>query len=197
MLRALAAALLAAACSAASASAGELRGRVQLELPGVALADVGPVVVYLEGAGAESPPARRAEVRQKNASFSPPFLAVARGQQVQMPNDDAIYHNVFSFSAPNEFDLGLYPGGESRAVAFRHPGVVRIFCSIHESMNGTLFVSPTPWYAVADAEGRFTIAGVPAGRFKLHTWAEKLPASEREVVVRGATTSVEVRIGAH
>jgi plastocyanin len=197
MRRALAAACLAAALSA-PAAAGELRGRVELGFPGVTLADVGPVVVYLEGgdgAAREPASAPRAEVRQKSASFSPPFLAVARGQRVAMPNEDAIYHNVFSFSAPNDFDLGLYPGGESRTVAFQHPGVVRIFCSIHESMNGTLFVAPTPWYTVVDADGRFGISGVPAGRFKLRTWAEKLPPSEREVVIGKGVSSVEVRLG--
>jgi plastocyanin len=197
MRRVLAAACLAAALSA-PAAAGELRGRVELAFPGVALADVGPVVVYLEGGeGAPRPPASApaAEIRQHSASFSPPFLAVARGQGVAMPNDDAIYHNVFSFSAPNDFDLGLYPGGESRSVAFQHPGVVRIFCSIHESMNGTLFVSPTPWFAVVDADGRFAIPGVPAGRFRLRSWAAKLPPSEQEVTLGDGVSSEVVRLG--
>jgi plastocyanin len=196
MRRALALACLAAALSA-PAAAGELRGRVELAFPGVTLADVGPVVVYLEGGdgAARAPAAPQAEVRQKSASFSPPFLAVARGQDVAMPNEDAIYHNVFSFSAPNDFDLGLYPGGESRTVAFKHPGVVRLFCSIHESMNGTLFVAPTPWFAVVDADGRYTISGVPAGRFRLRTWAEKLPPSEREVVIGNGATRADVRLG--
>jgi plastocyanin len=196
MRRALAAALL-ALLLAAPAAAGELRGHLRLALPGLRLAELGPIVVYLEGGPAvpaveAAPPA---EVRQRNASFSPPFLAVARGRNVSMPNDDAIYHNVFSFSAPNDFDLGLYPGGESRAIAFRHPGVVRIFCSIHESMTGTLFVAPTPWFALVDDEGRFSIGGVPEGRFRLRTWAERLPASEREVRVGKGVTSVEVELG--
>jgi plastocyanin len=193
--RALAAACLAAAL-AAPADAGELQGRVELALPGVALSDVGPIVVYLEGgpprAAAAAPPA---EIRQQSARFSPPFLAVARGQAVEMPNEDDIYHNVFSFSAPNDFDLGLYPGGESRRVAFEHPGVVRIFCSIHEAMNGTLFVAPTPWFAVVDADGRFVIAGAPAGRFRLRTWAAKLPPSEQEVTLGTGPSSVAVRLG--
>jgi hypothetical protein len=102
---------------------------------------------------------------------------------------------VFSFSSPNEFDLGLYPGGESRAVAFRHPGLVRIFCSIHESMNGTLFVAPTPWFAVVEGDGSFRIPDVPPGRFRLHTWAEKLPPTERELRVGSAPAPVEIRIG--
>jgi hypothetical protein len=196
MRRPLAAALLAALLSA-PAAAGELRGRVVLDLPGVGLADVVPVVVYLDGgdgAARPAPPSRPPTLRQKSARFSPPFLVVARGQPVAMPNDDAIYHNVFSFSAPNDFDLGLYPAGESRSVTFRSPGVVRIFCSIHESMNATVFVTPTPWFAVVDGSGDFSIEGVPAGRYLLRTWAEKLPARELNVRVGAGVTSLEVRL---
>jgi len=189
------AALLLAVGLASPAGAGELRGRVQLAVPGLSLADVGPIVVYLDG-GDGAPPAAApaAEIRQRNASFSPPFLAVARGGAVSMPNDDAIYHNVFSFSEPNQFDLGLYPSGESRAVSFEHPGVVRIFCSIHESMNGTLFVAPSPWFAVVDPDGSYAITDIPNGRYRLRTWAEKLPPTEREVTLP-APTPLDLRIG--
>jgi len=189
------AALLLAVGLASPAGAGELRGRVQLAVPGLSLADVGPIVVYLDGGdGAPRAAAPAAEIRQRNASFSPPFLAVTRGGAVSMPNDDAIYHNVFSFSEPNQFDLGLYPSGESRAVTFEHPGVVRIFCSIHESMNGTLFVAPSPWFAVVDPDGSYAIPDIPNGRYRLRTWAEKLPPTEREVTLP-APTPLDLRIG--
>jgi plastocyanin len=189
------AALLLAVGLASPAGAGELRGRVQLAVPGLSLADVGPIVVYLDGGdGAPRAAAPAAEIRQRNASFSPPFLAVARGGAVSMPNDDAIYHNVFSFSEPNQFDLGLYPSGESRAVSFEHPGVVRIFCSIHESMNGTLFVAPSPWFAVVDPDGSYAITDIPNGRYRLRTWAEKLPPTEREVTLP-APPPLDLRIG--
>jgi plastocyanin len=194
---ALAVLLLAGAGSAARA--GDLRGRVRLELPDLRLADVGPVVVYLEpldGTAPEAPvPAGSATLRQRDARFAPSFLAVARGQSVAMPNEDAIYHNVFSFSAPNDFDLGLYPGGESRSVAFRRPGPVRVYCSIHESMNATLFVAPTPWFTVAGADGRFALPAVPPGRFRLRTWTEKLPPLERVVEVGRGATELDLRLG--
>jgi plastocyanin len=198
--RALALAWLAPALAAAAAQAGELRGRLLLELPGVRLADVGPVVVYLEPLAAAAPgpaaaPPGPATLRQRDARFAPPFLAVARGQTVTMPNDDTIYHNVFSFSEPNDFDLGLYPAGESRSVSFRNAGAVRVYCSIHESMNATLFVAPTPWFTIAGPDGRFALSALPEGRFRLRTWAEKLPPAERVVVLGGGTTTLDVRLG--
>jgi plastocyanin len=151
------------------------------------------VVVYLDPEdGSSATAAARAEVRQRDARFSPPFLAVAAGARVSMPNDDDIYHNVFSFSAPNEFDLGLYAAGEARAVTLRHAGVVKIYCSIHESMSGTIFVAPSPWFAVAGADGRFAIGEVPGGRFRLRTWAERLPPVERLVELGEGVTWVDV-----
>jgi plastocyanin len=192
-------ALLVLAAAPPAARAGDLRGRVLVELPGLHLADVGPVVVYLEPLDRAAPeagaPAGPATLRQRDARFAPSFLAVARGQSVAMPNDDTIYHNVFSFSAPNDFDLGLYPGGESRSVAFRSPGPVRVYCSIHESMSATLFVAPSPWFTVAGADGRWALPGVPPGRFRLRTWSEKLPPLERVVETGRGTTLLDLHLG--
>jgi plastocyanin len=195
----LAAASVVLAGSAAFAEeTGTLRGRVVLAVDGIALAEVGPIVVYLEPApGTAAPPATPApRVLQKNATFSPGFLVVAVGQTVHMQNDDAIYHNVFSVSKPNDFDLGIYPAGTSREVTFRHAGVVRTYCSIHESMQGTIFVSPSPHFATLDGAGRFSIRGVPPGRHRLRAWCERLPEAAATVeVAAGRTTNVELSLG--
>jgi len=95
----LAAALVALAGGAAPARAGvEVAGRVRLAIEGMPVSEVGPIVVYLEsiGGGASgTATASGLEIRQHNAAFSPGFLAVGQGTTVRMPNDDAIYHNVF------------------------------------------------------------------------------------------------------
>jgi len=172
-----------------------VEGRVRLDVPGAALEVVGPVVVFLDADVAFAPPRGVAEIRQQNARFSPSFLAIAAGQTVDMPNFDGIYHNAFSFSRPNDFDLGTYPSGESRSITFTAPGIVKIYCSIHERMSATVFVAPTPWFAVADPSGRFVIDGVPAGRYVLRTWAERLPATERRVALGlGETLEVDLPI---
>jgi plastocyanin len=179
-----AACVLSVGGAASAAAEGTVRGRVVLDLPGTSLADLGPVVVYVERGGplpvAKSPPA---EIHQKGAKFVPPFLAVAAGQRVELPNDDRIFHNVFSYSQPNEFDLGLYPAGASRGVTLRHAGEVRLYCSIHESMNGTIFVAPTPWFTIASPDGSFTLRDVPKGAAKLRTWNQRLPDTERAIEV--------------
>lgn len=118
------------------------------------------------------------------------------GQTVEMPNEDGIFHNVFSYSRPNDFDLGLYPSGESRQATLRHPGLVRLYCSIHESMNGAVYVAPSPWYALAGAGGRFEIRGAPPGRYRLRTWAERLPPTSQVVTLEeGAGLEVSIEVG--
>jgi plastocyanin len=196
-MRAALAALLAAIAVAPPSGAGTLEGTLVLGVEGVRLADLGPIVVYLDAPASprgEAP--ARATMRQKGASFSPPFLAVTLGQPVEMPNEDSIFHNAFSFSSPNDFDLGLYPGGESREIVFSHAGPVRIYCSIHESMNATVFVSPTSHRTVIDEHGAFRLEDVPPGDWTLRTWSETLPALEQRVSIGSGTTELELELGA-
>jgi plastocyanin len=198
--RAAAAAFFAAACGLGAARgavadpAGELRGRVSLGVAGVPLAAVAPIVVYLEpegDVGAGSGGAQRTvRMRQKDAHFAPSFLVIAAGSTVEMANDDAIYHNVFSYSRPNDFDLGLYPAGESRKLVLRHPGVVKLYCSIHESMNATILVTPTRWFDVVDANGGYALKDVRPGRYRAVVWAERLPATTRMIEIGAGESEV-------
>jgi plastocyanin len=198
---ALAALLAAAAAAGEAARTGAVRGRVELGVEGARLADLGPTVAWLDSAEeggriAYAVPSEVPEMRQAGVRFRPRFLVVVAGQRVALPNDDAIYHNVFSFSRPNAFDLGLYPQGQSRSVRLRHPGVVRTYCSIHESMSGTILVAPSPWYAVADASGAFEIRGVPPGSYRLVVWNDRLPRVARRVRVgAGEVAELVVAVG--
>lgn len=179
------AALLAVALwTGGAAAAGTIQGSVHSGVEGVDAADAGPVVVFLERLGSplEYPvPSEVPRIRQRHARFEPPFLAVPAGTRVEMPNDDVIFHNVFSYSTPNDFDLGTYPGGASRKVQMRYAGVVRIYCSIHESMNATIFIAPSPLFAVTSVGGSFAIENVPAGRYRLRAWAMRMPRAVTEI----------------
>jgi len=193
--------LLAFTGNAQASETTSLSGRLGVGVDGLTLADAGNVVVFLE-ATTETPapggaPPASAEVRQIGAHFEPAFLAVEVGQTVEMPNDDVIYHNVFSYSEPNDFDLGLYAAGESHSLRFEHAGLVRIYCSIHEEMNGSIFVAPTRLFAIPDSTGRYSISEVPAGEYRLHVWSARLPELVRVVEIpSGSPTVIDLALGA-
>jgi hypothetical protein len=115
--------------------------------------------------------------------FFPSLLVVVSGQTVQMPNDDNVAHNVFSFSPSKKFNLGIYPKGEHKEVTFEQAGVVDIFCSIHQQMKGRILVVPNPFYSRTRGDGNYLIASVPAGKYTLRMWSENGALEAKEVVV--------------
>lgn len=139
------------------------------------------VVLWLQPVDRDAPVpavARRAEMRQQNKHFTPHVVAIQVGGSVDFPNLDPIFHNAFSKFAGQQFDIGLYPPGTSRAIAFRKAGIVQVFCNIHSTMSAIIDVVPTPWYVVTDASGKFVISGVPPGEYQLHLYHERaLPAN--------------------
>ena len=112
----------------------------------------------------------RVVLDQRNLDFSPHVLAVRVGTVVDFPNNDRVFHNVFSFHNGKRFDLGLYPIGTTRRVTFDHPGLSRIFCNIHPNMGAHVMVVDTPYFSVSDEAGRFAIPSVAPGTYTYHAW---------------------------
>ncbi len=174
-----------------SARAGVVSGTVVLENSGTGREsrDLSGVVISLEPVGGKVAPAPvRARMLQKNKTFSPHVLTVPVGSTIDFPNADPIFHNAFSNFNGQIFDIGLYPPGKSRAVVFRRPGVVRVFCNIHPAMSAVIVVVDTPYFGVTDREGRYRIAAVPAGTYQLTVFHERATS---EVLARASRT-VEV-----
>jgi plastocyanin len=120
---------------------------------------------------------------QKDANFEPHVLPVAVGTTVRWPNEDDIFHNVFSMSEAKQFDLGYYKKERVPEIVFDQAGVVDVFCAIHTKMHCVILVVPSRFFAKADERGRFTIGNVPAGTYKVTAWHERFPKKTLEVVV--------------
>jgi|SRR5882672_9765370 len=124
------------------------------------------------------------KVAQQEAKFSPHVLPVMVGTTVEWPNNDDIYHNVFSDSDAKKFDLDLYKGNPpDKRVTFNQPGKVDVFCSIHTDMHCIVLVMKNPYFAVTDANGNYSITNIPPGTYKIKAWHDRLPADEREITV--------------
>ena len=126
------------------------------------------VVIYLEGQIPSTP--ITATMEQKNRRFIPETLVVPAGSTVSFPNLDPIFHNVFSLSKPQSFDLGNYPKDHTRTVTFSKPGIVFVNCHLHSNMAAAIVVSPNQWSTKADAAGRFTLSGAPSGSYTIVAW---------------------------
>lgn len=125
---------------------------------------------------------------QRNKAFLPRIVGVPVGTVVHFPNDDDIFHNVFSLSPGHAFDLGLYRAGASKSRTFGAPGVVRIFCNIHPQMTALVVAVPTPWVVAAGADGAWRL-DLPPGRYTVTALSERAKPVTTEVTVAGATTA--------
>ena len=158
------------------AAQGAVSGRVTIqEREGETTKDLATAVIYLDAAGGAIGSTRELEVEiaMHDKTYIPHVRVVPAGSIVTFPNQDPFRHNVFSNSSAGPFDLGLTPRGQSSRNAFRRPGVYAIYCNIHPRMSAFVVAVATPYYAQPGADGTFTIASVPAGRYVLHAWHER------------------------
>jgi plastocyanin len=154
-----------------------------------------PVSAVWVGAGApalDPAAATPARIEQRGYQFRPTLTVVRSGTPVVFPNEDQLYHSVFSKSQAKRFDLGRFRKGEEPpAVVMDTPGLVQLFCEVHEHMRANLVVVDTPWFAVTDAEGRFLIDGIAPGKHAVSIWLSPKLTVTREVDL-AAGQSLEV-----
>jgi plastocyanin len=149
-------------------------------------------VVYLKGTVGTNtavPPSNHVivnttRISQQGAVFAPHVLPVVAGTTVEWPNNDQIFHNVFSVSDAKQFDLGLYKGSpEEKRITFDKAGRIDVFCSIHANMHCVVLVLENPYFAVADEKNHYSISNVPPGTYQLTAWHERMPSQTREITV--------------
>ncbi len=97
-------------------------------------------------------------------------------------------HNVKSESRKNRFDVGAHLPGQVKEVVLKKPGPVPLRCKTHTEMRGLIYVTPSPYQAVADDDGRYEITGLPAGRYRIQAWHTGLP--EDEPVIAAGTVDL-------
>lgn len=181
----LAARILLTLLAAVPASAATLKGKVVLIQDGKPRGDASNAVVWIEGLSRSAGDAR-AQMKSSSKRFEPHILAVPKNATVEFPNADPIYHNVFSVSGANRFDLGLYRSGVSKSKRFDEPGLVRVYCNIHPQMIGFVLVVDSGFVAVTGPDGSFEFDGVPAGTHVVKAWHEDGSEVAQTVAVKSA-----------
>ena len=175
------------------AQAGEISGRVRVAgRPADAQVTT---VVYAEPLDRRAlVPPRRVKLLQQNKSFQPRVQAIPVNSTVDFVNEDGIYHNVFSLSPPEPFDLGLYSARATRSRKFKQAGTYRVFCNIHPDMVALILVVPTPFIAETDRAGNYRL-DLPPGRYRITAWSERAqPATAEVTTAEGNVTAPDISL---
>ncbi len=143
-----------------------------------------------EGLSAPKKP-KQVTLEQKEYQFSESLMVVPRGTQVFFPNEDQDYHNVFSLSKAERFDLGRYKKGEKPvpSILFDKLGLIDVRCEIHEHMRALVLVVESPYVVTTDKNGTFQLKGIPPGTYTLHAQLDKKIRWETKVTVTGGRTT--------
>jgi plastocyanin len=175
--------------------AGTVSGKVALIQNGVPRTDASNAVVWIEGVHQGAIGAMKGEMKSSSKRFLPRVVAIPKNATVDFPNADPIYHNVFSVSGANRFDLGLYRSGASKSKRFEEAGLVRIYCNIHPQMVGFVMVVDSDLVAITGPDGSFKFDGVPPGSYVVKAWHEEGTEVAHPVAVKsGGDAPLALRI---
>jgi plastocyanin len=174
---------------------GTVKGTVSVTTKGTAKKDRSGVVVYLEGVAGIPSKQKNATIRQREKQFDPPLTIVVKGTTVDFPNEDKIFHNVFSVSRPARFDLGLYKSGAMKSVEMKRSGTIDVYCNIHPDMVAKVKVVDNGFYTITDKTGSFSLEGVPPGEYPIVAWMPSGDEVKGKVTVKaGEAVSVELTV---
>lgn len=168
------------------ALAGTLTGKVP--------AGKGQSVVYVETiAGKTFPPsANSITIDQARLMFQPHVAVVPLGSTVNFVNRDKVDHNIFWPSVGGNrklsHNLGTWPTGEARSYKFDSVGVVPLLCNVHAEMSAYILVVPTPFYAMTDDSGAYSLANLPDGLYRVSAWHEGMKVQTKPVSLANTAT---------
>jgi len=142
------------------------------------------VIVYIK----DGPPVELSSAAvvmdQVNCRFSPHVVAVRTGQVLRFHSSDTVPHNVRAQCEANEpFNFMMAAAGQTQEKTFSRPEFFQVRCDVHPWMNGYVGVFDHPLFAVTGEGGEFRIEHLPAAKYTLVAWQERLGTREQPITV--------------
>jgi plastocyanin len=153
-------------------------------------------VVIVKGAKGDMKPAD-VTFDQKGCDYVPHVLAFPAGSTVKIVNSDGILHNIHTYSTANpSFNMAQPKFKKTIEQKVEKPEVIKVTCDAHGWMHGWWVATDTPYFAVTDDKGNYTIKDVPAGDYTVEVWQEKLGTDDQKASVKdgaAATTNFSMK----
>ncbi|MEP7027213.1 MAG: hypothetical protein ABI960_01335 [Candidatus Eisenbacteria bacterium] len=169
------------AALAGCATTGSVQGKVTVSDPRAG-SSKDAVIVATPMNGPDTPLGTgQAEIVMTGGQFTPRTLLVEPGTTVRFTNRDAVYHNAFSRSSGNRFDLGSVAPGQARGVRFTRPGLVEVYCELHPREVAHIVVAPRRTSTRPLDNGTYLLAGLAPGPYAVRAWHPLLGSQTRRI----------------
>ena len=146
-------------------------------------------VVIIKGAAGKATPGE-VKFDQKGCDYVPHVLAFPAGSTVDIINSDGILHNIHTYSTKNpSFNMAQPKFRKEIKQKVDQPEVIKVTCDAHGWMKGWWVATDTPYFAVTDDKGNYSIANVPAGSYTVTVWQEKLGTQDAKADVKDGATA--------
>ncbi len=113
---------------------------------------------------------------QKGCMYDPHMIGVIVGRPLKILNPDGTLHNVHGTPKVNEeFNLAMPKFRTEMSKTFSKPEFMfSIKCDVHPWMVAWISVMDNPYFSVTKQDGLFEIKDLPAGKYEIEAWHEKL-----------------------
>jgi hypothetical protein len=113
------------------------------------------------------------EIDQPCCRFIPHVLVARAGQKLVIKNSAPIAHNAnFASDENGNFNKLIEPGKkyELPKPLVMEPNSITVACNLHTWMKASIRIFDHPYFAITDADGKFTIKNAPTGAFDIFYW---------------------------
>jgi len=149
------------------------------------------VVIYVSaGEQSETPATEAVRYDQKGCQYAPHVAVMEVNQPLEIYNDDQTSHNIHPLATTNaEWNKSQPPGAPPIHTSYAKPEFIPVKCNVHPWMHGYFAVLSTAHHTVSGADGKFSLAGLPPGKYTITAWHEKFGTQTQDVTITGNETA--------
>jgi plastocyanin len=142
-------------------------------------------VIWVADVPAPKKSEKKQKLDQQGCLFIPHVLAMPVGAELDVVNSDPVLHNVRAQAGElKAFNWAMPVKGHVVATHIKKDSIYKVICDVHPWMRAWLVVLPTEHFALTDADGAYTVGGIPPGKHKVKIWHERLGEREQEIDVQ-------------
>jgi plastocyanin len=148
------------------------------------------VVVYVSAGDRGGPASQPVRYDQKGCEYIPHVAVMGVNQPLEIYNNDQTSHNIHPMARVNsEWNKSQPPGSPAIKTTYDKPEFIPVKCNVHPWMHGYFAVLSTSHYSVSDGNGKFSLKGLPPGKYTLTAWQEKFGTQTQDVTVSSGGTA--------